>query len=355
MSITSIRCQNGWHADMPEGCTDDGTVCVCSCHRPGSTYVEPAVRLKATLHPPCTCDHAPCEHSVPQPQLAKTEPPPETRCTTAFPRCEDCHEFVTSCKCVPRDAEGKRKFDFESSSSNLKAITEELWSPAARGMRDQVNDTKQTFASGATSTKQKVDYTLIPPEGLECMGERYTLGAAKHGRNNWRKGIDDEEFRLARISHLIEHALKYADRGNTDGDDNLGAILWGASVLAVIERRRPFVGNASAAELPQDEPQMLTRVRESLRARLDGINMGGDSVVMSLVDQIGKREFAPDKQRFDALVRLYQASIGAFVYADWNRSGGGEECIHGINLGIACRRCDMELANDMPVADGGTR
>lgn len=106
---------------------------------------------------------------------------------------------------------------------------------------------KQAFEGGATRTKKDVDFSLLSKAAMMALGRRHTLGAEKHGRNNWRKG--GEEFRLATISHLMEHLLDYIENGNAN-DDNTGAIICNAAFLCDYEERMPFSPKDSPGGTP---------------------------------------------------------------------------------------------------------
>lgn len=96
---------------------------------------------------------------------------------------------------------------------------------------------KQTFEGGATRSKKDIDLTLIPKSSIMALGRRLTLGAERHGKNNWRKGGD--EFRLATITHLMEHLLDYIENGNAE-EANTDAIICNAAFLCEYEERSPY-------------------------------------------------------------------------------------------------------------------
>lgn len=98
---------------------------------------------------------------------------------------------------------------------------------------------KQAYEGGATRSKMDVRLDLVPKEAIMAMARRLTLGADRHGANNWRKG--GEEFRLATISHLMKHLLDYIENGNRD-DANSDAIICNAAFLCEFERRSPHKG-----------------------------------------------------------------------------------------------------------------
>jgi hypothetical protein len=96
---------------------------------------------------------------------------------------------------------------------------------------------KQSFEGGATRSKKDIDLTLIPKSAVIALGRRLTLGATRHGRNNWRKC--GEEFRLATITHLMEHLLDYIENGNAT-EANTDAIICNAAFLCEYEDRMPY-------------------------------------------------------------------------------------------------------------------
>lgn len=93
------------------------------------------------------------------------------------------------------------------------------------------------FEGGATSTTQVERRELISKSAIDAMGRRFALGAEKHGMNNWRKG--GAQFRLSRISHLIEHIYDYLEHG---GRENIDAIICNAAMLCEFEEKDPYQG-----------------------------------------------------------------------------------------------------------------
>ncbi len=83
--------------------------------------------------------------------------------------------------------------------------------------------------SGAKSSELKPRYDLIPVVALKREAERMAEGARAHGENNYRKGTGDEEFRIDRVNHAIEHLLKYA--ANDISEDHLAAVRCNCGML----------------------------------------------------------------------------------------------------------------------------
>jgi len=85
----------------------------------------------------------------------------------------------------------------------------------------------QEFKSGATSSEQLPPYDLIPLSLLRRTAIRFGIGAVKHGRFNYRKGLEDKEFIMDRLNHAFLHLKKAMDAiesGTPTEDDNLGAV-----------------------------------------------------------------------------------------------------------------------------------
>lgn len=96
---------------------------------------------------------------------------------------------------------------------------------------------KATFEGGSTRSEMKLRFDLIPKEAIEALARRLTLGAERHGENNWKQG--GAEFRKATLNHLMKHLLDYMENGNRD-DDNSDAIICNAAFLCYFEKLYPF-------------------------------------------------------------------------------------------------------------------
>jgi hypothetical protein len=85
----------------------------------------------------------------------------------------------------------------------------------------------QKFKSGATSSEQLPPYDLISKVFLTRTAQRLGLGAEKHGRFNYRKGLRDKEFIIDRLNHAFLHlknAMIHIENGEVYIDDDLGAV-----------------------------------------------------------------------------------------------------------------------------------
>lgn len=101
---------------------------------------------------------------------------------------------------------------------------------------------KEHFEGGATRSKLAIRYDLIPRSAIDAIGRRLTIGAERHGENNWRRG--GEAFRRATIAHLLKHLLDYMESGNAN-DANTDAIICNAAFLCHYEATVPFAGSES--------------------------------------------------------------------------------------------------------------
>ena len=106
--------------------------------------------------------------------------------------------------------------------------------------RDHSAEKKVTLSGGGTRSAGAAPLHLVPREGFIRTAQRFGLGAEKHGAENWRRSIRNEEDALAwarmAYDHMMEHALRMAT-GDFPDDDHLGAIGWAQSVLCHIEEK----------------------------------------------------------------------------------------------------------------------
>jgi predicted house-cleaning noncanonical NTP pyrophosphatase (MazG superfamily) len=72
-----------------------------------------------------------------------------------------------------------------------------------------MSDDKFVSTSGATSSKLKARYDLIPRSAIEALAIRLALGAEKHGERNYERG--DSEYCEERINHLLSHVHDFVE------------------------------------------------------------------------------------------------------------------------------------------------
>jgi hypothetical protein len=105
---------------------------------------------------------------------------------------------------------------------------------------------KQKFERGASRSFTKDRHDLVTPEGSEAAAQRFGLGVALHGENNWKRG--GREFIKGIINHLKAHTgTLVMNEGN--GDDDVGAILWAGHTLAWFRKHKSAEYRAALREL----------------------------------------------------------------------------------------------------------
>lgn len=78
--------------------------------------------------------------------------------------------------------------------------------------------------------KVELSYLLDAPLAMEGLCRRFSLGAKKYNRDNWKKGLPEDELIDALMRHLMKlHNGEYYDE---DGGTHPDAIVWNAVVLA---------------------------------------------------------------------------------------------------------------------------
>lgn len=74
----------------------------------------------------------------------------------------------------------------------------------------------------------------IPLSSLEALGLIFKEGEIKYGRDNWKNGVDDEQYQTERLRHAIRHLMLYA---NGDRSENhLAKVMWFCCTQIELER-----------------------------------------------------------------------------------------------------------------------
>ncbi len=111
---------------------------------------------------------------------------------------------------------------------------------------------EQVLMAGGIAASSKIPpFHLIPTASLEGLAERFALGVQRKGDKAWNATslnqacLEDAEFVLERIGHVIHHAMKLRDKIAAKDvsaileDDDAGAIAWGgAFLLCAVDRMR---------------------------------------------------------------------------------------------------------------------
>lgn len=78
---------------------------------------------------------------------------------------------------------------------------------------------------------KKPRYDLIPVEALARLAKTFEVGEEHYGKDNWKKGIKDAEFKRDCLNHAIEHILRYGD----GSEDHLAHAMANISMLIYFE------------------------------------------------------------------------------------------------------------------------
>lgn len=74
----------------------------------------------------------------------------------------------------------------------------------------------------------------IPFHSIERIGAIFEEGRIKYGRDNWKKGVGDNEFITERIKHMIRHLMLFANGDRQE--DHLAKVGWGSVALMELIR-----------------------------------------------------------------------------------------------------------------------
>jgi hypothetical protein len=99
-----------------------------------------------------------------------------------------------------------------------------------------------------TAKTSKLDHHLhkIPFAALKRIGSRFKTGDERHGRDNWKYGVDDKDFQEERANHALAHLLEHIDclmSGRQETDDNLAAVAWYCCVMMEFEKDTTYPQN----------------------------------------------------------------------------------------------------------------
>lgn len=96
----------------------------------------------------------------------------------------------------------------------------------------------KTFEGGSVVSESARRFDLLPRPFLEAVADRFEIGENKYGPYNYRKSLQNQDFRTERINHAISHLLNYAHNITTVEDgpaDNLAAAGWAIAILLEYE------------------------------------------------------------------------------------------------------------------------
>lgn len=180
-------------------------------------------------------------------------------------KCNTCDAEMIEEPRITFPLTGKITFPFTGKSYRCPNLeVPEHIKAAAKGISimDQNVDTKarQVYKGGAAATKVP-GFKYIPLCALERLAKRFELGLERHKEHSWNPlnprsavMLDDKEWLIERLSHVIHHAYKEIERLNNDSqptDDNAAAIMWGGACLIAADERRAL----NAGRVAKDNPE----------------------------------------------------------------------------------------------------
>lgn len=108
------------------------------------------------------------------------------------------------------------------------------------------------MGGGLASSSKAPLFELIPTESMIRLATRFEAGIERKKEKAWNAlssnqvVLLDQKFVMNRITHVIAHSLKLRDKlfagailigdGETEADDDAGAIMWGGSFLCCATR-----------------------------------------------------------------------------------------------------------------------
>lgn len=83
--------------------------------------------------------------------------------------------------------------------------------------------------------KPELSYLLDAPLAMKGLASRFSLGAKKYSRDNWKLGLPTNQVIDSLLRHLI--AYQNGELVDEDGGEHVDAIVWNAVVLSEQSKR----------------------------------------------------------------------------------------------------------------------
>lgn len=142
----------------------------------------------------------------------------------------------------------KKKSKLISARQIQLEIEQKLLAADIQAIREKANLVVE--GTGATRSAGTPKYRLVPPEGIDCITERFELGAPIHGAFNWMNDMTIDTI----LDHIERHVRELRISkfyGNTPSAwHHFGAIGWGAMVGAwfCVHKLATFIPAPTPAE-----------------------------------------------------------------------------------------------------------
>ena len=95
--------------------------------------------------------------------------------------------------------------------------TEELSTPMVVSTKVEIDKTNEDTSKGKKYSKDKLDYTLIPPYALEELARHYTVGLRKYpDRDNWKK-VPNARLEYLKAAHRHFQSFMKGNKYDPEG------------------------------------------------------------------------------------------------------------------------------------------
>jgi len=92
---------------------------------------------------------------------------------------------------------------------------------------------KHEMSEKAKTDKSNTGLVLIPFYSILRIGRIFVEGL-RYGRDNWKKGVGDQEFQEERLEHALLHLIKWKEGDRTE--DHLAKVAWFCVTQMELER-----------------------------------------------------------------------------------------------------------------------
>lgn len=104
----------------------------------------------------------------------------------------------------------------------------------------------------AKSDKLETGLSMIPYHSVMRLGRVFVEGL-RYGRDNWKQGVNDEEYQRERLEHAMRHLMLWTNGDRTE--DHLAKVMWFCATQLELER----LENQSQKETAMPSEEELAR------------------------------------------------------------------------------------------------
>lgn len=85
----------------------------------------------------------------------------------------------------------------------------------------------------AKSDKLETGLSMVPYHSVMRLGKIFVEGL-RYGRDNWKQGVNDEEYQRERLEHALRHLMLWTNGDRTE--DHLAKVMWFCATQLELER-----------------------------------------------------------------------------------------------------------------------